>query len=69
MKKKEKPLFCFFLKIMDPDKLFHQGLVSENGWLREQLEGGPGDPGGDLIRGYLHYLENASIKINTLFCV
>ena len=31
-----------FFKKADPDKLFHQGLVSENGWLREQLEGAQG---------------------------
>ena len=36
--KKEK-----IFKSTDPDKIFfHQGLVSENAWLREQLEGAQG---------------------------
>ena len=31
-----------FFRKTDPDRLFHQGLVSENTWLREQLEGAQG---------------------------
>ena len=38
-----KSVFCDekgkIFKSTDPDKFFHQGLVSENAWLQEQLEG------------------------------